>query len=81
MTALFSKPEIPPAPAPPPPPTAVPAPGLQETPEQKATEERLKRAREEQRTARGRASTILTGPQGLGTTDPGSLSRRVLLGA
>ena len=63
MSALFSTPKMPPpAPAPPPPPI-----------EDVASEERERQAKK-----RSRASTILTGPQGLAGT--ASVQRKTLLG-
>lgn len=65
MTTLFSKPKKPTPPPPPP------------TPDNSAAE--IAAAQELERKARGRASTQLTGPQGL-TSSPSTASN-VLLGA
>jgi len=75
MGAIFSKPETPAAPPPPPPPSPV----SEDPTVRAATNEALRREQAAQRNIRGRASTLLTGGQGV-SGDP-NVARRALLGS
>jgi hypothetical protein len=70
MSALFSTPDIP-SPAPPPTPPPI-------EDEDARLEEVKEEERQRQKAKKGRASTILTGPQGL--AGPATVQRKTLLG-
>jgi len=69
MSAIFSKPSLPPLPLPPPPPD----------PADPEIEAARKRAQIAARNAKGRAATILTGGRGLSADGP--VNKKTLLGA